>query len=387
MFLTGAVQALVGVAWWAFDLAGRFGLLYAPFIWPLPSGWIHGALMIYGVFPFFIFGFLMTAGPRWAGAAPVSAAGYLLPFVLMATGWAAFHVALWLPVLLVPALGLVLAGWCAGLPALARVLRAPRADRLHLGVAVTALGTGALGLAGFLAAAAGGAAWLAHGSLTLGVWLFLLPVLSTVCHRMIPFFTSVVVPGYRVVRPTWALLALLGGFTAHALLVLAGLPQWAWLADAPAAAVAVALTLWWRLDQSLAERMLAALHIPFAWLGLSLTLFAAHSLLLLAGEAGLGLAPLHALTLGFFASLLVGMASRVTLGHSGRSVASDAATWAIFWGLQAVALVRVAGEFLSQPGPLNLSLLAALGWLAVFGGWFAKYAPAYVRPRPDGRAG
>ena len=36
----------------------------------------------------------------------------------------------------------------------------------------------------------------------------------------------------------------------------------------------------------------------------------------------LGQAPLHALTLGFFASMLLGMAARVTMGHSGRPVAA-----------------------------------------------------------------
>jgi hypothetical protein len=36
---------------------------------------------------------------------------------------------------------------------------------------------------------------------------------------------------------------------------------------------------------------------------------------------------------------------------------------------------------------MNLSLLAALGSPAVFGVWYAKFAPTYLKPRPDGRPG
>jgi uncharacterized protein involved in response to NO len=121
---------------------------------------------------------------------------------------------------------------------------------------------------------------------------------------------------------------------------------------------------------------------------MSLALHAANSLLLLLTGSGLlGLAPLHALTLGFFASAVVGMVTRVTLGHSGRPLNADNATWLIFWGMQGVTVLRIAAEFVLLPGAASLSFLAALGWLAVFGAWYAKFAPAYLKPRPDGRPG
>jgi uncharacterized protein involved in response to NO len=388
MFMAGAAQGLLSISWWLFDLAGRYGLLYATPTWPLPPGWIHAALMVFGFFPFFMFGFLMTAAPRWVGAAPVSEAAYVMAFALMASGWIGFHAALWLPQLLVPALGLVLAGWCVGLPELMRVARAPHAGRAHVVVAVGGLSAGALSLAAFLAFAAGGPGWLAGLALMGGIWFFLLPVFATVCHRMLPFFSSVVIPKYRVVQPFWALYLLLACFFGHGILDQAGLPQWTWLCDAPAALVAIGLTLSWQIERAFAVRLLAMLHVSFAWLGAALALYAAQSLLLLAGYGvQLGLAPLHALTIGFFASLLVGMVTRVTLGHSGRDLSSDVATWAIFWGMQGVAVLRVAAEFVRLDGAANLTLLAALGWLAVFGGWCVKFMPSYLKPRPDGRPG
>ena len=65
MFFAGATQAVLAMLWWAYDLAARYtGLL--PYIdWSLPARHGHQFLMIYGLFPLFFFGFIMTAGPRW----------------------------------------------------------------------------------------------------------------------------------------------------------------------------------------------------------------------------------------------------------------------------------------------------------------------------------
>jgi uncharacterized protein involved in response to NO len=212
-------------------------------------------------------------------------------------------------------------------------------------------------------------------------------VFTALCHRMLPFFSSAVIPNYRVVRPLWVLHLLLACYAGHGILEAAGLPQWTWIFDLPAALAAGGLSVAWQLRKCLAVRLLAVLHIAFAWLGVSLALHAAHSLLLLTGSGSLGLAPLHALTLGFFASAVVGMVTRVTLGHSGRPLNADNATWLIFWGMQGVAVLRIVAEFVQLPGLASLSFLAALGWLIVFGAWYAKFAPTYLKPRPDGRPG
>ncbi len=387
MFLAGATQGLLTMLWWAFDLAARHAQLLAVASWPLPAPWIHALLMTFGFFPFFIFGFVMTAGPRWQAAAPVGEMSYLSAFALMGAGWMGFYAALWMPRLLLLALGLVLAGWCAALPALWRVARTPSNEQTHILAVVGGLTFGAVLLAAFLGFAGGGPAWLADIAVKGGVWFFLLPVFTALCHRMIPFFSSAVLPNYRVVRPLWALHALLACYVVHGALVLSGLPHWTWLVDLPAAMMALGLSVAWQLPRSLAVRLLAVLHVAFSWLGLSLGLHAAHSLLLFFEAGSLGLAPLHALTLGFFASAVIGMVTRVTLGHSGRALNADSATWLIFWGMQGVAVVRLAAEFVQMSGAANLSFLAALGWLALFGVWYAKFAPIYVKPRPDGRPG
>ena len=387
MFMAGATQGVLTMLWWAIDLGARHGQLYAAPSWPLPSPWIHAVLMIFGFFPFFIFGFVMTAGPRWQAAAPVAEKAYLTAFALMSVGWLGFYAALWQPQFMVPALVLILAGWCAGLPALWRVAFTKSNEQTHIAAVVGGLTSGAVLLAAFLGFAAGGPAWLADSAVKGSLWFFLLPVFTALCHRMVPFFSSAVLPNYRVVRPLWALHALLACYVGHGGLELAGLPRWTWLVHLPAALIALGLSVSWQLPRSLTVRLLAVLHIAFAWLSFGLGLHAVQSLLHFFEAGSLGLAPLHALTLGFFASAVIGMVTRVTLGHSGSALSADAATWLVFWGMQGVAVLRLGAEFVHLPGVANLSILAVLGWLAVFGVWYAKFAPVYLKPRPDGRPG
>jgi uncharacterized protein involved in response to NO len=267
------------------------------------------------------------------------------------------------------------------------VFRATPDNRRHIALVAVAHSLGACGLASFLGMAAGGPVWLGPLAIALGLWGYLLPVFVTVIHRMLPFFSSGAIPGFPQQRPWWALAIILAGGLAHGLLSLAGAAAWTWLADLPAAIAALRLTVFWRLRESFVARILAVLHVGFAWLGIAFTLFGLHSLMLLSGGGGLGLAPMHALTIGFFSSILLGMATRVTLGHSGLPIAGDALMWACFWALQVAALLRMAGEFLILPGVLNLSFLAAVVWLGVFAVWAVRHAPAYWRPRADGQPG
>ena len=384
MFLAGATNAVLAMLWWALELGAR--MAGSPLAWSLPPSWAHGALMIFGVFPFFIYGFAFTAGPRWQGREEVKPEVFVPAFVAMSAGWLLFYGGLVQASLLVPALALVLAGWLVALREVWRIAAHPNPQRLHIRALALALTGGAGGVAALLALVSGGPPGLGSWALAIGVWCFLLPVYATVGHRMIPFFTASAIQGFNPPRPDWTLLLILAGGFAHGILAGLGLGAWTWLADLPAAVAAVYLSLAWELRRSLTVRLLAMLHIGFAWLGLSLWLSVLQGVLGLFGLSVLGLGPLHALTIGFFASILVGMASRVTMGHSGGALVADETSWRIFLGLQFVALVRVAGEF-SPHLITHFSLLAALGWLGVFGAWWGRYGAILWRPRADGRPG
>ena len=107
---------------------------------------------------------------------------------------------------------------------------------------------------------------------------------------------------------------------------------------------------------------------------------------LLSGILVFGLAPFHSLCIGFFASMILAMASRVTLGHSGLPLELDRFTWLLFLGFQAAAVLRILADIIPAIAPM-LYVIAGLVWLICFILWAAKYAPIYWRPRVDGKAG
>lgn len=386
MFLAGAVQVLAALAWWAYELALRLGPGAAT-DWPLYAGWLHGVWLIYGVYPFFIVGFLMTAMPRWQGAAPVALHVYLAAWGLGVLGWLLFWAGLRWHLLLPAAFALLLVGWLVVWRELLRIAEQAHPDRRSPRLLGAAFLVGALGLGMVLVRVLGaGDAWL-RGALELGLWGFLAPVFLIVSHRMIPFFSAAVLPDYQSYRPYPLLYLLLACLLAHGLLVLAGLGLWTWSVDLPGAAMVFHLSARWRLRASFVVPLLGMLHAAFLWLGIALALYALQSAARLAGHELLGLAPLHAMSIGFFSSMLLGMASRVTLGHAGRDLAADRLTLAVFVGLQVITLLRIAADLLPVAAAGTLLLLAALGWLTGFGAWFLRYAPAYWRPRVDGRPG
>lgn len=389
-FAGGVLQSVLVIAWWLVDLAGRYGGFYAPIAWSVAPPDAHAFLMLYGFFPFLIFGFLMTTYPRWMNGEEVERRYYAPAFVLMFSGMLAFYAGLvWGGVLAYSAL-LFLAGWGIALAGLLRVyLRAQHPDKRHARITSIMLAIGWLLAAGWFAGQLGGFAWPVALAKSAGVWVFLFPIFFAISHRMIPFFSANVIPDYRIVRPDWALMLMPTAALLHAVLELSGLAAWLWLPDLAMAGGALYMSWAWRLRASLREPLLAMLHIGFAWLGIALLLYSVQSLALLAGHAILAKAPLHVLTIGYFASMVLGMISRVTLGHSGRPLRADSLTWGIFLVFQAVTLLRVAADLPGLAFMLrsHLYLCAAALWLTCFGIWAWRQVPIYWRPRADGKPG
>jgi len=391
MFFGGVTQSLLAIAWWLSELLSRYaGFFPAPAI-TVPPYAAHAFLMIYGFFPFFIFGFLMTAAPNWVNGAKVEARFYVPAFLLMAAGIGLFYVGLysgndWL----IGAVALYLAGMLTGWFALFKiVMESPHADKRHAYVVILVFLVGGLGAAAYLV-------WLASDQplfLTLaisgGLWFFLLPIFVSVTHRMLPFFSSTALRDYPLHRPYWALFALLAGMYAHGVMEIAGAASWLWVVDLPMMAVAFHLSWRWGFHRCFEVRLVAVLHIAFLWLGIALALYSLQSLARLTGYAVLGMAPLHALAIGYFSSMAIAMVTRVTLGHAGRPLVADGYTWALFLGFQGTAITRIAGDlpFVPTADAVHFYLLAACLWLVSFLLWARKYLPIYLRPRVDGRPG
>jgi uncharacterized protein involved in response to NO len=387
-FFAAAVQILIASAWWTITLAARARGIPAALADGLDAARVHAFLMIYGFFPLFIFGFLFTAGPRWLDMPAPTRRQYAAPALLAVTGaWAMLPAFGFGPRVAAAALLLPIAawGWMLG-HFVTLIVASPVRDRKHPILAACALGFGIAGLAAARLWLLTGSGRAAQAMEIIGIWGFLLPLFATVTHRMIPFFTANVLPYLPPWRPGWTLAVIVGASAVHGTLAAFDLSAWTWIVDGPAGLIAAFLAWRWGFARSFANRMLAMLHVGFAWLGIALLLYAAQSMLQLVGVSALGLAPTHALSIGFLSSLTLAMVSRVSCGHSGRSVSADRLTWAVFLTLQAAAVTRVAADIYTGAYGVLLVVAASL-WLGGFAAWSWRYLPYYWRPRADGKPG
>lgn len=403
-FALAVLLLLASGAWWALvqvdRVTGSLGLAYA-----LSPSLGHAAVMSFGFIPLFFTGFLFTAGPKWLGVRGPEARALLVPLLLQAGGWltwlAGLHGASALA-LLGGVLALLGLAWVVAL--FTGLVRASaQDDRLHARTVAVAgwLGVGSLAL--MLAAVWLQAHAVATAAVLTGLWGFVVVTYLVVAHRMIPFFTSSAVPMHEAWRPFWVLWVLLGAVALEVAAVwMPMLMEWvgggsagrgarAWmlglgLMELAAGSVILWLAFVWGLVQSLSIRLLAMLHLGFLWLGVSFVLAGVSQLMgLRMGTPVLGLGALHALTMGCLGSLMLAMVTRVSCGHSGRTLVADNLVWSLFWALQLAVVLRIGAAVQQAPGWLVMA--AALLWTGVMAVWGLRMLGWYGRPRVDGRPG
>ena len=387
MFFAGASAVIVSMLWWACFLGSAyFGHAFPAA--PVPPGWAHAVFTQYGMLPPFIFGFLLTVFPRWLAQPVLTKRHYVPVFAGVFGGYLLAHIGLLgSKALLVAGIAAMLAGWIAGLVALGGVLLRNGVKDHHALSCYIALVLGACGLAAFGAFALGAPWQFAYVAIRFGTFALLLPVYFTVCHRMVPFFSANVAgPRYRMFKPAWSLPLLWALLLVHLALDLGHHQDFLWLADLPLAAFFLLHWLGWQPWKCLRQGLLAVLHLAGAWLWIAFALYATQSLLAFTDHGFLfARAPAHALTVGFFGSMLVAMVTRVTQGHSGRPLEMGRIPWMTFCLLQGVVLVRLYAEFSADLS--RWLVIAAFGWLLAFLPWVVRSTWIFLTPRVDGKPG
>jgi uncharacterized protein involved in response to NO len=390
-FLCGLASLLAASAWWGLHLVARYTgqPLFALDLAVAPI-WAHSFLMLFTVFPTFFLGFLFTVYPRWMNGPLVPRWAYVAAPLLLALATATWLVGVHTGIALqLAAPGLAAAALATALLALLRVLLDADTVASHAIVTSAAFAIGVVCAAGFGWGLWTGSDFVLHFAVRAALWGFLLPVFFAVCHRMIPFFSQGVVPGYVPWRPTWVLVAVVGLAWLRLLLGTAGALQMLPVVDVALFAL-TALCAWrWTSLRARGNALLWTLYAGFAWLPFAMLLQTLRDASFLAsGEWALGRAPIHALGMGFFGGMLISMVTRVTQGHSGRPLAMDRAGLLCFAGVQAAAVARVASEIAHSPVAIQWLLLGSVGlWLAAVVAWSWRNGPIYLAPRLDGRPG
>jgi uncharacterized protein involved in response to NO len=391
LFFCGTLNLIIASAWWLAHLVARYtGVpLFALDLAVAPI-WAHSFLVLFAVFPTFIFGFLFTTFPRWMNGPEVPRPAYVAVAILQVAATLA-----WLAgvhsgtALQLAGATLALAAVVIGLVALLRVLIDARQVVSHAVVAATGIAVGAVSLAGFGYGLYVRSDFALHFAVRSALWGFLLPVFFAVCHRMIPFFSQNAVPGYVAWRPLWILVAVVGLAYARLLLGTAGALESLAILDVALATLTATCAVRWTSLGARANPLLWTLYAGFAWLPIAMALQACRDAsFALTGQWALGRAPIHALGIGFFGSMLLAMVTRVTMGHSGRQLRMSPAALACFAGVQLAAVARVGSELVTAPAAIRMLLLgSAVLWLLAFGVWSFGHGGIYLAPRADGKPG
>jgi uncharacterized protein involved in response to NO len=139
----------------------------------------------------------------------------------------------------------------------------------------------------------------------------------------------------------------------------------------------------WQGRRSFRDPIIWVLHVAYAWLPIGLLLKAAWLF-------GLPIADtswLHALTAGAFSSMILGVMSRATLGHTGRELVAPKLVVLAYYLLGAAALIRVFGPILYNQAWQFWMIASGSLWTIAFGLFVVVYAPILCSSRADGRAG
>jgi uncharacterized protein involved in response to NO len=376
-FLAAGFAAISLVPWWAVSLILGVSL---PTAWP-PSLW-HAHEMLFGFIAAALAGFLMTAVPSWTGQRGF--AGW--PLALLAGLWLFGRLltassAHW-PLAMCAAVDL------AFLPALAAYLAPPllrsRNRNTKLLMVLAAL---SLVNASFYWGLAHADVGLVRRALVAGVNLVLLLV-TIIGGRIVPAFTGSALKqqgGDSLVRTARALDVIAVTAMLGVLLIDLVLPEGRTAgAVALVAAVAQVTRLGqWQSFRTLRQPIVWILHLAYAWLPVGLALKA----LALLTSGGVGLSWMHALTIGAAATMIIGVMTRASLGHTGRLLVVNRTTVVAYVLLTVAALVRTLGPGISALSSAQVIAVAAIFWTGAFGLFLWVYAPILVRPRADGRTG
>jgi uncharacterized protein involved in response to NO len=366
------------MAAWLLALAGAASLpgAWSSLLW-------HGHEMLFGFVATAIAGFLLTSVPVWTHTDRV--AGPLLAGLVAA--WFAGRVALWcadgLPGWLVASLDV------AFLPLLACAVGLPiwrTGNRRNYKIVGVLLALAGANLA-LHAAVLRDDPPAARRCLQLALY-FVLLLLVIISGRIVPLFTGNALRRRGILAPVessaaveWALFPALAAAIALVLLREGSLA--AGLASLLCALLLGLRQARWQPHRTLDQPILWVLHVAHAWLAVGFACSAA-AVLIPSFPAS---SAVHALSAGAIGTAVVGVMSRVTLGHTGRPLEAPPAFTAAYVLVILGAVVRVFGPLLLPGAYRGVLLCGGSIWAAGYALFAAAATPILTRPRSDGRPG
>ncbi|HRN87962.1 NnrS family protein [Hyphomicrobium sp.] len=378
-FLFGALYAALLVALW---VPWFLGLIAVPSAFP-PVAW-HAHELLFGFVPAIIAGFLLTAVPNWTGRAPVVGSGLALLLFVWLLGRFSIAFSEHLDPRATAAISVAFSILLAAV--IGREIIAARNWR-NLKIVVVLCGIAiADGLFHYEIFVFGRTKFSHTGALALVLLLVMI-----VAGRIIPLFTT---NWLLQNRPAGGILpvSFSRGDVASMLLSGAALVAWVFLPfyDEVAWGISVAggtlvvagianlgRQMRWVPQRTLAEPLLAILHVAYAFVGIG---FILTGLGVLWDDAGFASAGLHAWTTGALSTMMIAVMTRVSRGHTGRRLTAPWSTVVLYAAMLVAALSRITVS-LAPEHTMVLLPLSGAAWVVAFGGFAVLYGPMLARPR------
>lgn len=355
LFLVAGIWAVVGLALSVAMINGEIELPTALD----PVSW-HVHEMIFGFVAAAAGGFLLTATANWTGRLPVQGR----PLIALSILWLAGRLAMATSAIIgaAPA-ALIELSYLAALTALiAREIIASRNWRNAPIIVILAVLLAVdilwqiefLGLADF------------DGAVRRLAIATVLTLVMLIGGRVIPSFTR----NWLAKRHAKRLPAGFGPFDKIVLgLTVPTMIGWSVAPEEPvvggflllAGLLNLARLIRWQGYQTASDALVWVLHVGYLWIPVGLFLLAANALMAGPGQAG----GIHALTAGAFATMILAMMSRATLGHTGHKLHAGTGLTMAYVLVGAGALARVLGVYI-EALYLPLTIAGAVAWVLAF---------------------
>lgn len=369
---------LFAALWAAVGLPLSVALLEAAIDAPtrFPAHIWHAHEMAFGFGGAVVAGFLLTAIPNWTGRMPLQGAPLAGLVALWAMGRVAALFSNAMPAALAAALDLAFPA--AFLLVVAREIAAGKNWRnLPIVAALALLLVGNL----LTHLDAIGVADTDDPGARMGV-ATLVMLVALIGGRITPSFTRnwlvKTAPAAQTPAPFGAIdrVALAATFAALVAWVAAPASNPTAALQIVAGAALFARLLRWRGARTASEPLLFVLHMGYGWVAFGLLYMGANQLFSFTDQT----ATLHALTAGGIGTMTLAVMTRATRGHTGRPLAADGGTVAIYAAITLAAMLRVGAPYMGDYYFLALGAAAAF-WALAYGLFVLLHFSMLTGPR------
>lgn len=368
-FLGGCISGILSLSIWIASFAFGRSYFMCDLFW-------HAHEMIYGFFAAIIIGFLYTASQNWTGIRGIHGKRLALIFALWLLGRVSFLVPMEPPLRAVLDLSFLPCAVIFLTPYLATQKQKRNMILLALPMFIW------LGNLGYHLDQVGITTDQTRASLHFSTHI-IVTINLLIAGRIIPFFSGNVISDYQKRNPGW-----FGIATVVASILFAGI----YLIE-PSSLLAKGLAFLsgifclvnlgrWFHPQVLKLPMLWVLFAAYAWFAIG---YLSYSMMNIGFFTSSTI--LHAFTAGGISTMILGMISRVSLGHSGRIIETSPMITVSFLLITVGAILRVFGVFLLGSYNSQLMSLSAILWVLAFLLYILKYAPILLTSRADGKPG